>query len=116
GQGGRLRMLAEVLEVGERPEDLIVCASLAKAARDWPAFDSLVAALKTLRDDQTLAVQSGKPIGVFPSHPLSPIVVMATSNIVGHYARPENFYALAERGPTMSGGLTAGDWQYIDTA
>jgi len=112
-QEGLLRMLENVLEVGERPEDLIVYASLAKAARDWPAFDSLVAALKTLRDDQTLAVQSGKPIGVFPSHPLSPIVVMATSNIVGHYARPENFYALAERGLTMWGGLTAGDWQYI---
>ena len=112
-QEGLLRMLENVLEVGERPEDLIVYASLAKAARDWPAFDSLVAALKTLRDDQTLAVQSGKPIGVFPSHPLSPIVVMATSNIVGHYAKPENFYALAERGLTMWGGLTAGDWQYI---
>ena len=112
-QEGLLRMLENVLEVGERPEDLIVYASLAKAARDWPAFDSLVAALKTLRDDQTLAVQSGKPIGVFPSHTLSPIVVMATSNIVGHYARPENFYALAERGLTMWGGLTAGDWQYI---
>jgi urocanate hydratase len=112
-QEGLLRMLENVLEVGERPEDLIVYASLAKAARDWPAFDSLVAALRTLRDDQTLVVQSGKPIGVFPSHPLSPIVVMATSNIVGHYATPENFYALAERGLTMWGGLTAGDWQYI---
>src|SRR5207245_1103154 len=112
-QEGLLRMLENVLEVGERPEDLIVYASLAKAARDWPAFDSLVAALKTLRAEQTLVVQSGKPIGVFPSHPLSPIVVMATSNIVGHYATPENFYALAERGLTMWGGLTAGDWQYI---
>jgi len=112
-QEGLLRMLENVLEVGERPEDLIVYASLAKAARDWPAFDALVAALKTLRDDQTLVVQSGKPIGVFQSHPLSPVVVMATSNIVGHYATPENFYALAERGLTMWGGLTAGDWQYI---
>ncbi|HSS93940.1 MAG TPA: urocanate hydratase [Candidatus Dormibacteraeota bacterium] len=112
-QEGLLRMLENVLEVGERPEDLIVYASLAKAARDWDAFDALVSALKTLRDDQTLAVQSGKPIGVFPSHPLSPIVVMATSNVVGHYATPENFYALADRGLTMWGGLTAGDWQYI---
>jgi urocanate hydratase len=106
-------MLENVLEVGERPEDLIVYASLAKAARDWAAFDALVGALKVLRDDQTLVVQSGKPIGVFPSHALSPIVVMATSNVVGHYATPENFYALAERGLTMWGGLTAGDWQYI---
>ena len=112
-QEGLLRMLENVLEVGERPEDLIVYASLAKAARDWQAFDALVRALKTLRDDQTLVVQSGKPIGVFPSHPLSPIVVMAASNLVGHYATPENFYALAERGLIMWGGLTAGDWQYI---
>lgn len=112
-QEGLLRMLENVLEVGERPEDLIVYASLAKAARDWEAFDALVRALKTLRDDQTLVVQSGRPVGVFPSHPLSPVVVMATSNVVGHYATPENFYALAERGLTMWGGLTAGDWQYI---
>jgi urocanate hydratase len=106
-------MLENVLEVGERPEELIVYASLAKAARDWTQFDAIERALKTLRDDQTLVVQSGKPIGVFPSHPLSPVVVMATSNVVGHYATPENFYALAERGLTMWGGLTAGDWQYI---
>lgn len=106
-------MLENVLEVGERPEDLVVYASLAKAARDWPSFDRLVAALKTLSDEETLVVQSGKPIGVFPTHPLSPIVVMATGNVVGHYATPENFYALADRGLTMWGGLTAGDWQYI---
>jgi urocanate hydratase len=112
-QEGLLRMLENVLEVGERPEDLIVYASLAKAARDWKQFDALVSALKVLRDDQTLVVQSGKPVGVFASHPLSPVVVMATSNIVGHYATPENFYALAERGLTMWGGLTAADWQYI---
>jgi urocanate hydratase len=112
-QEGLLRMLENVLEVGERPEDLIVYASLAKAARDWPSFDRLVAALKTLGDSETLVVQSGKPIGVFPTHPNSPIVVMATSNVVGHYATPENFYALADRGLTMWGGLTAGDWQYI---
>ncbi|HEV2033601.1 MAG TPA: urocanate hydratase [Candidatus Dormibacteraeota bacterium] len=112
-QEGLLRMLENVLEVGERPEDLIVYASLAKAARDWPSFDRLVAALKMLGDGETLVVQSGKPIGVFPTHPLSPIVVMATSNVVGHYATPENFYELADRGLTMWGGLTAGDWQYI---
>jgi urocanate hydratase len=112
-QEGLLRMLENVLEVGERPEDLIVYASLAKAARDWPSFDRLVAALKTLGDSETLVVQSGKPIGVFPTHPNSPIVVMATSNVVGHYATAENFYALADRGLTMWGGLTAGDWQYI---
>jgi urocanate hydratase len=106
-------MLENVLEVGERPEDLIVYASLAKAARDWPSFDRLVATLKILGDDQTMVVQSGKPIAVFPTHPMSPIVVMATGNVVGKYATAENFYALADRGLTMWGGLTAGDWQYI---
>src|SRR5260370_6189885 len=106
-------MLETVLEVGERPEALIVYASVAKRARERTQFDVIERALKTLRDDQTLVVQSGKAIGVFPSHPLSPVVVMATSNVVGHYATPENFYALAERGLTMWGGLTAGDWQYI---
>jgi urocanate hydratase len=106
-------MLENVLEVGERPEDLVVYASLAKAARDWTSFDRMVAALKTLGDEETLIVQSGKPIGVFPTHPLSPVVVMANSNVVGHYATAENFYELADRGLTMWGGLTAGDWQYI---
>ena len=106
-------MLENVLEVGERPEDLVVYASLAKAARDWPSFDRLVAALRVLRDEETLVVQSGKPIGVFPSQPLAPIVVMATGNVVGRYATAENFHALAEQGLIMWGGLTAGDWQYI---
>lgn len=106
-------MLENVLEVGERPEDLVVYASLAKAARDWTSFDRIVDALKIVRDDQTLVVQSGKPIGIFPTHPLSPVVVMANSNVVGHYATPENFYALADEGLIMWGGLTAGDWQYI---
>jgi urocanate hydratase len=112
-QEGLLRMLENVLEVGERPEDLVVYASLARAARDWPSFDRLVAALRDLRDEETLVVQSGKPIGVFPSSPLAPVVVMATGNVVGHYATAKNFYALADQGLTMWGGLTAGDWQYI---
>jgi len=112
-QEGLLRMLENVLEVGERPEDLVVYAALAKAARDWNSFDRLVATLQTIRDGETLVVQSGKPIGIFATQPLAPVVVMANSNIVGHYATPENFYALAEQGLTMWGGLTAGDWQYI---
>ena len=112
-QEGLLRMLENVLEVGERPEDLVVYASLARAARDWPSYHALTRALKTLRDDQTLVVQSGKPIGVFPSHPMSPVVVMACGNIVGRYATADNFYQLADRGLTMWGGLTATDWQYI---
>ena len=112
-QEGLLRMLENVLEVGERPEDLIVYASLAKAARSWEAFDALVEQLMRLEDGDTLAVQSGKPVGVFRSRPGAPLVLMATGNVVGHYATPENFYSLAERGLTMWGGLTAGDWQYI---
>jgi urocanate hydratase len=112
-QEGLLRMLENVLEVGERPEDLVVYAALAKAARDWDSFDRIVGALKTVRDGETLVVQSGKPIGVFATQPLAPVVVMANSNIVGHYATAENFYALADAGLTMWGGLTAGDWQYI---
>jgi urocanate hydratase len=112
-QEGLLRMLENVLEVGERPEDLVVYAALAKAARDWNSFDRIVGALKTVRDGETLVVQSGKPIGVFATQPLAPVVVMANSNIVGHYATAENFYALADAGLTMWGGLTAGDWQYI---
>jgi len=112
-QEGLLRMLENVLEVGERPEELVVYASLAKAARDWTSFDRLVATLETIRDGETLVVQSGKPIGIFATQPLAPVVVMANSNIVGHYATAENFYALADQGLTMWGGLTAGDWQYI---
>ncbi|HEX2647277.1 MAG TPA: urocanate hydratase [Candidatus Dormibacteraeota bacterium] len=112
-QEGLLRMLENVLEVGERPEDLVVYASLAKAARDWASFDRIVSTLRSARDGETLVVQSGKPIGVFATQPLAPVVVMANSNIVGHYATPENFYALADEGLTMWGGLTAGDWQYI---
>src|SRR5713226_3557721 len=114
-QEGLLRLLENVLEVGERPEDLIVYASLAKAARDWPSYDAIVAALRDLRDEETLVVQSGKPIGVFRTHPLAPIVVMANCNLVGRWATPERFYALAERGLIAWGGLTAGDWQYIGT-
>jgi urocanate hydratase len=106
-------MLENVLEVGERPAELIVYASLAKAARDWSALHQIVAALKELEDDETLVIQSGKPIGVFKSHANAPLVVMATSNYVGRWATPENFYKEAELGRTMWGGLTAGDWQYI---
>jgi urocanate hydratase len=110
---GLLRMLENVLEVGERPEDLIVYAALGKAARDWPSFHRIVAALKTLPDDGTLLVQSGKPIAVFPTHPDAPRVLMANSNLVGRWATPEHFYALEKKGLICWGGLTAGPWQYI---
>ncbi len=112
-QEGLLRMLENVLEIGERPEDLVVYAARAQAARDWESFSSLVSVLTRLREDETLVVQSGKPAGVFRTLPDAPLVVMACGNIVGHYATPEYFDELAGRGLTMWGGLTAGDWQYI---
>lgn len=112
-QEGLLRMLENVLEVGERPEDLVVYAARGKAARDWESFSALVTLLRSLGEDETLVVQSGKPVGVFASLPDAPLVVMACGNIVGHYATPEYFDELAGRGLTMWGGLTAGDWQYI---
>jgi urocanate hydratase len=112
-QEGLLRMLENVVEIGERPEELIVYAARARAARDWESFSSLVALLRDLAEGQTLVVQSGKPIGVFASSPEAPLVVMACGNIVGHFATPEHFEELAARGLTMWGGLTAGDWQYI---
>lgn len=112
-QEGLLRLLENNLENAERQEDLVVYASFAKAARNWDAYDKIVDALKRLEDDQTLVVQSGKPIGVFKTHKLAPIVLMATGNIVGRWATPENFYALADKGLTIWGGLTAAAWQYI---
>lgn len=112
-QEGLLRMLENVLEVGEAPEDLIVYASLAKAARDWDAYHELVRTLRALADDQTLVVQSGKPIGVFASTPDAPIVVMACGNLAGRWATEQCFYDHADRGLLIWGGLTAGDWQYI---
>jgi urocanate hydratase len=110
---GLLRMLENVLEVGERPEDLIVYAALGKAARDWPSFHRIVAALKTLSEDRTLLIQSGKPIAVFPTHSDAPRVLMANSNLVGRWATPEHFYELEKKGLICWGGLTAGPWQYI---
>lgn len=112
-QEGLLRMLENVLEVGEAPEDLIVYASLAKAARNWDAYHELVRALRALDDDQTLVVQSGKPIGIFASTPDAPLVVMACSNLAGRWATEQSFYEHADRGLLIWGGLTAGDWQYI---
>jgi urocanate hydratase len=112
-QEGLLRLLENVLEVGERPQDLVVYAAIGKAARDWPSYERIVAALTRLGDDETLVIQSGKPIGVFKTHPLGPIVVLANCNLVGRWATPEHFYDLERRGLIMWGGLTAGDWQYI---
>ena len=112
-QEGLLRMLENVLEIGERPEDLVVYAARGKAARDWESYSRIVASLRHLGEDETLVVQSGKPVAVFASSPDAPLVVMACGNVVGHYATPEYFDELCERGLIMWGGLTAGDWQYI---
>ena len=112
-QEALLRMLENVLEIGERPEDLVVYAARGKAARDWESYSRIVASLRQLAEDETLVVQSGKPVGVFPSSPDAPIVVMACGNVVGHYATAEYFDELCDRGLMMWGGLTAGDWQYI---
>ena len=112
-QEGLLRLLENVLEIGERPEDLVVYAARGKAARDWDSYEKIVAALRSLREEETLIVQSGKPVGVFDSPPEAPLVLMACGNVVGHYATAAYFDELCERGLIMWGGLTAGDWQYI---
>jgi urocanate hydratase len=112
-QEGLLRLLENVLAVGEAPERLVVYAALGKAARDWPSHDAIVEALKTMADDETLVVQSGKPIGILRTHDKAPIVIMANCNMVGRWATPEHFYELEAKGLICWGGLTAGDWQYI---
>ena len=112
-QEGLLRLLENVLAVGEDPHNLIVYAALGRAARDWPSHDRIVEALKTIEDGETLLVQSGKPIGILKTHAKAPVVVMANCNIVGQWAKAEVFYDLAAKNLICWGGLTAGDWQYI---
>jgi urocanate hydratase len=106
-------MLENVLENGENQKDLIVYAALAKAARDWPSYHAIVRTLKELEEDETLVIQSGKPIGIFKTHRFSPLIVMANCNLVGRWATSENFYRLEEKGLLIWGGLTAAAWQYI---
>jgi urocanate hydratase len=108
-----LRMLENNLENAENPDELIVYAGSARAARNWDCFDQIVHALKTIEEDQTLVVQSGKPIGVFQTHRLSPMVLIANANVVGRWANAEGVRALNEAGLTMPAGMTAGAWQYI---
>lgn len=114
-QESLLRMLENVLEVGEKPEDLVVYTAGARAARNWDAFERIVQALEVLEEGETLAIQSGKPIAIFPTSPEAPLVVMANANLVGRWATPEVFYELDRRGLTMPAGFTAGGWQYIGT-
>ncbi|WP_337101939.1 urocanate hydratase [Paenibacillus sp. YIM B09110] len=112
-QEALLRMLENVLENGENQKELIVYASLGKAARNWPSYHAIVNTLLTLAEDETLVIQSGKPIGVFKTHVRAPLVIMANCNIVGRWATSENFYSLQEKGLIIWGGLTAAAWQYI---
>lgn len=108
-----LRMLENVLEVGERPQDLVVYASLGKAVKDWPAYHAIVDALRALETGQTLVLQTGRPIGVLTTHHGAPLVVSAVNNTVGRWATEERFYARMREDKTIWGGLTAAAWQYI---
>ena len=112
-QEGLLRLLENVLAVAEDPARLVVYAALGKAARDWPSYHAIVAALKTMAEDETLVIQSGKPIGLLKTHSRAPIVIMANCNIVGQFANAQTFYDLERKGLICWGGLTAGAWQYI---
>ena len=102
-------------EVAERPQDLVVYGGRGQAARNWEAFDAILAALRALEDDETLLVQSGKPVAVFKTHPDAPRVLLANSNLVPHWATQEHFDDLAQRGLMMYGQMTAGSWIYIGT-
>jgi len=102
-------------EVAERPLDLVVYGGSGQAARSWEAFDAILEALRNLEDDETLLVQSGKPVVVFKSHPDAPRVLIANSNLVPHWATQEHFDQLAAQGLIMFGQMTAGSWNYIGT-
>jgi urocanate hydratase len=116
-QEAAMRMLMNNLDpdVAERPEDLVVYGGTGKAARSWPAYDALLSSLRDLEDDETLLVQSGKPVGVMRTHPWAPRVLIANSNLVGDWANWEEFRRLEEMGLIMYGQMTAGSWIYIGT-
>src|SRR6202163_440354 len=116
-QEAALRMLMNNLdpEVAEKPEDLIVYGGRGKAARNWRCFHAIVASLKSLENDETLLVQSGKPVGVFRTHNYAPRVLIANSNLVGHWNDWKHFDELDRAGLTMDGQMTAGSWIYIGT-
>jgi urocanate hydratase len=114
-QEAAMRMLMNNLDpdVAERPQDLVVYGGTGRAARSWEAFDAIVRTLQTLRDDETLLVQSGKPVGVFRTHEWSPRVLIANSNLVPEWATWDEFRRLEDLGLTMYGQMTAGSWIYI---
>jgi len=117
GQEAAMRMLMNNLdpEVAERPDDLVVYGGTGKAARSWSAYDAIVRTLTTLKDDETLLVQSGKPVGVMRTHEWAPRVLIANSNLVGDWATWPEFRRLEHLGLTMYGQMTAGSWIYIGT-
>src|SRR5947199_7077178 len=110
-----MRMLMNNLDpdVAEKPGELVVYGGIGRAARDWESFDRIVATLKRLESDETLLVQSGKPVGVFRTHADAPRVLIANSNLVPHWATWEHFNALDRKGLMMYGQMTAGSWIYI---
>src|ERR1700744_2329074 len=116
-QEAALRMLQNNLdpEVAERPDDLVVYGGTGRAARDWRSFDAMVRTLTTLADDETMLVQSGRPVGVLRTHEWAPRVLIANSNLVPDWATWPEFRRLERLGLTMYGQMTAGSWIYIGT-
>ncbi len=116
-QEAALRMLNNNLDpdVGEKPEELVVYGGTGRAARSWDAYDAIMAELRELDDDETLLVQSGKPVGRFTTHERAPRVLIANSNIVGKWDDWEHFHELEAKGLIMYGQMTAGSWAYIGT-
>src|SRR6188768_130776 len=114
-QEAAMRMLMNNLdpEVAERPDDLVVYGGTGRAARSWEAFDAIVRTLQSLGDDETMLVQSGKPVGVFRTHEWAPRVLIANSNLVPDWANWDEFRRLEDLGLTMYGQMTAGSWIYI---
>ena len=110
-----LRMLMNNLDpdVAEKPSELVVYGGIGRAARNWESFDRIVAALRELGDDETLIVQSGKPVGVFRTHADAPRVLIANSNLVPHWGNWDHFHELDRKGLMMYGQMTAGSWIYI---
>lgn len=116
-QEAALRMLQNNLdpEVAEHPDKLVVYGGTGKAARDWRSYDAMVRTLRTLKQDETMLVQSGRPVGVMQTHEWAPRVLLANSNLVGDWANWEEFRRLEQLGLTMYGQMTAGSWIYIGT-
>ena len=114
-QEAALRMLMNNLdpEVAEKPDQLIVYGGTGRAARDWASFEAIVRSLRELENDETLMVQSGKPVGIFRTHEYAPRVLIANSNLVGHWSNWDEFHRLERMGLTMYGQMTAGSWIYI---